>query len=148
MKKQAITLSFGVSVLIGSAYIVALVEFWGFYAGNNPLNEWLIQVLASQGHEVVYLAAISLHDVLVNVLLALPVAALFFLIKPLNHWRKPVAAAVAAVVVSYWSTEWSGLERLLSAYGFWLGLFLTVGSLPVAFAALRLLAAPGLTVHR
>ena len=53
----------------------------------------------------------------------------------LNNWTCVVVAGLAAVLFANWDTNWS--VSLLTGAGFWLGLAMTLLSLPIAFAGMR-----------
>jgi hypothetical protein len=126
-----------IAATIGAFYGWMAVNFWGGYAANNPINEWLLDVLAGPGHQIPYLVAISMHDVIVNVLLASPIATVLVAFRGLNSWPNLLVTLTFAVVISFWGTNWSSVSRLLSSQGFWLGLGMSIWSLPIAFAGIR-----------
>ena len=114
-----------------------VINFWGGYAANSPINDWLLDTLAEPGHETMYLVAIYVHDVIVNLLLAMPVAAVLMAFRTLNNWPSLLVAVGIGVVASYWDTIWSSC--LFRSWGFWLGIGMSVWSLPIAFACIRAL---------
>ena len=120
---------------LGVLYAWVTIIFWGFYAGNNPIDQWLINALAVNGDEMAYRAVISIHDVVVNIVIAAPFAGLLLMRSSLNNWTCVVVAGLAAVLFANWDTNWS--VSLLTGAGFWLGLAMTLLSLPIAFAGMR-----------
>lgn len=126
-----------VAALIGAAYSWLAVAFWGRYSMNNPINDWLLEVLAKQGHNISYYLSIYTHDVLLNVLLAAPAAIALVAFKESDNWNCVLVAVAAAVIVGYWGMEMSSLPLLFRSWGFWAGLAMTLFSLPVAFTAIR-----------
>lgn len=141
MKRKSDIGALVASFLIGAIYSWAAERFWGFYASNSPLNDWLLEAVAARGQGTLYRATMSVHDILVNVVFAIPFAALFVAFARLNRWRNLAVAALTAVVVAYSGTRSSVL--LLSRFSFWLGLALTFASLPLAFEGLRLARSRG-----
>jgi hypothetical protein len=131
------TLRLLATVTVGVAYIWAAVTFWGFYAATNPINAPLMDVLARNGHSAAYRVSISIHDVVVNVVLALPFAAVFRLSQGLRNWAYVAVAAATAVIGTLAAfTNWEALPMLVGSWGFWFGLGMTALSLPGAFALL------------
>src|SRR5262245_413624 len=135
-----VTLRLLAAVTVGVAYIWAAVTFWGFYAETNPINGLLLDVLARNGHGVAYRVSISIHDVLVNIVLALPFAAVFRLTQGMCNWAYVAVAAATAIIGTFAAfTNWEALPILLGSWGFWFGLGMTALSLPVAFALLSMI---------
>ena len=126
-----------VAALVGAAYSWLAVAFWGRYVINNPINDWLLEVFAKQGHSALYYISIYTHDVLLNVLLATPAAVALIAFKGSNIWNCVLVAVVAAVIVGYWDMELSSLPLLFRSWGFWAGLGMSVFSLPIAFTTIR-----------
>ena len=127
-----------VAAFLGAFYAWMSINFWGGYAATNPINEWLLHALAKPGQEASYLAAIYTHDVIVNVLLAAPVAAVLVTFRSLNNWPSVFTVVAFGVAVAFWDTNWS-TSRLLNSHGFWLGLGMSIWSLPIAFVGIRAL---------
>jgi hypothetical protein len=130
-------LRFSAAVVLGAAYLWSAVTFWGFYAVANPITPYLLDALARNGHGLAYSLSVSVHDIVVNIVIALPFAAVFMFFHSLRHWVYVVIAAVTAVACSFaFFTSWEGLPLILSSWGFWLGVGMTALSLPLAFAVL------------
>ena len=125
-----------IAAAIGVAYSWAAIYFWGVLALKNPINEMLLDAFARQGEIVAYRVIISVHDVVVSVLLALPFAAVFCLFRVLRDWRHLAVAASAALIAIYGPMEWSSLPLLVRSWWFWLGVSTATLSLPAAFASL------------
>ena len=125
------------AVLIGAAYSWFAVAFWGRYVINNPIYDWLLEVFVKQGRSALYFISIYTHDVLLNVLLATPAAIALIAFKDSNNLICVLVAVVAAVIVGYWGMEMSSLSLLFRSWGFWAGLGMSVLSLPIAFATIR-----------
>jgi hypothetical protein len=130
---------FFAAAVLGAAYLWSATTFWGFYAVANPISSFLMDALARNGHGLAYRVCISVHDIVVNIIVALPFAAVFTLSRGLRHWIYVVTAAVTAVVCSFaFFTSWEGLPLILGSWGFWLGIGMTALSLPVAFALMSM----------
>ena len=126
-----------IAILVGLAYVWLAVAFWGWYVMNHPINEFLLEVFARQGHDFLYRISIFAHDVLVNVLLASPAALALVSIKGLNNWNCVFVAVVTAFVGSYWTVNLSSLPLLFQSWSFWAGLGMSVFSLPIAYVAAK-----------
>jgi len=125
-----------VAAAVGFVYYWAAVEFWGIYAAGNPINDTLLDVLVRRGHNMAYRVIISVHDVILNVLLALPFAAVFRLLRAVRSWTHVGLAATVAVIVGYGPTEWESLPLLFRGWVFCFGFAMSALSLPLAFALL------------
>lgn len=122
---------------IGIFYSWMLVNFWGSYSLNNPINEWLLDILAKRGYEELYLVGIHTHDVIMNVLLAAPIAAIFVVFHSLNRWPILLVAVASGVIFTFRNTDWSLLHLAFDSWRFWFGLGVSAFSLPIAFASIR-----------
>ena len=133
------------SAAIGLAYYWTAAYTWGIYAAGNPINDALLDVLARHGHLVAYRVSISVHDVIVNMLLALPFAAALCLFRALRSWAHAALATTASLIAGYGAIDWESLQFLLPHWTFWLGFLMAALSLPAAFALLlRLRFGPSL----
>jgi hypothetical protein len=128
-----------VAAFLGALYAWMSINFWGGYAAAHPINDWLLHALAKPAQEASYFAAIYTHDVIVNVLLAAPVAAVLVTFRSLNNWPSVLTAVAFGVAVAFWDTNWDSASGLLSSYGFWLGLGMFLWSMPIAFVGIRVL---------
>ena len=125
---------------LGVLYAWIAIIFWRFYAVNSPMNGWLIDVFAVNGYRTLYRVAIGIHDVVVNIVVAAPFAALLMVRSSLNNWICAAVAGMTAVVFANWGTNWS--VPLLTNVGFLFGLAMTLLSLPIAFAGIRAIRLP------
>ena len=121
------------AIIVGLAYIWLATAFWGRYVMNHPVNEFLLEVFARQGHRFLYGISILVHDVLINILLALPAALAFVSIKSLNNWKCVAVAVGTAFVGSYWTVDPSSIPLLVQSGSFWVGISMSTFSLPVAY---------------
>jgi len=124
-----------IAIFVGLAYVWLAVAFWGWYVVNHPINEFLLETFARQGHEFLYRISILLHDAVVNLLLAAPAAFALASISGLNNWKCVFVAVAAALVGTYWTVDISSLPLLVRSWSFWAGLCMSVISLPVAYVA-------------
>lgn len=124
------------SILIGLLYVWLAAGFWNVYGDHNAIDNWLIEVLASDGYPMLFRIARLVHELLVNVLIAAPFAGMLISVKRLNAWVHVVAASIAAVVF----INWGALSlSLLDSVGFWTD-SATMALCPVlAFAGFRAL---------
>jgi len=129
------------AVCLGVIHASVAGAIWGYLAaGNNPIAYSLIPRLRANGHATAFWLAIGIHDVIVNILIAFPFAALLFVLPRMNRWKYAAVAGVAPVVYGYWGVIWSGNFFLAQYLQFWMGLAMVLLSLPVAFAAMRVVA--------
>ena len=127
------------AAVTGVIHAFVTVQFWGRYAIDNPLNNWLLEVFAKNGHSVAYYLAIYGHDVAVNFVLALPFAALIAFLWPRFGWTLLAVTLSSSVVTGYWGIflNFSTVGLLVRQWSFWTGLVVFAIPLPLAFAALR-----------
>ena len=112
---------------------------FGFYTDHSPVNAWLIELLVSDGHPMLYRVARTIHELIVNILIAAPFAATLISVERLNAWICAVAASIAAVVFINWGAV--SLPVLENA-GFWVDSATTAFCPILAFAGFRALAGP------
>lgn len=122
---------------IGIAYYWVATFLWGYIAAYNPINEVLLDVLVRRGHITAYRVIISIHDVIVNLFVALPFAAAFRFIPALRNWTYVTLATTASVIAGYASISAGALSTLFSSWVFWVGLAMAGLSLPAAFVFLN-----------
>jgi hypothetical protein len=121
---------------IGIAYYWLTVLVWGYVGAYNPINKILLEAFPNQDHRALYRVLISLHDVIINILVALPFAAAFRFVPPLRSWTYVVLATATSLIAIYASLDMRALSLLLGSWTFWYGLALAVLSMPIAFALL------------
>jgi hypothetical protein len=126
-----------VGVLIGAFYWWVLGHFWGMHAVDTPFPKWLHTVLPAREHHALNTAAIYFNDLLLNVLLAVPFASMFVLFSRLNNWLCIAAAVLVETITTYWGTQWGGSPPIISYWGFWFGVGMSLFALPVAFVIIR-----------
>jgi hypothetical protein len=126
------------AAVLGAVYLWCAIKFWDLFSVANPVSAFLLDALAHNGYRVAYRGSILVHDIAVNIVLALPFAAVLTMSQSLRHWVYVVIAAATAVVCSFaFFTSWEGLPLVVGSWGFWLGVGMTAFSLPVAFALLN-----------
>ncbi len=125
------------ATIVGAFYSWVAVEFWASYSIASPFGVWLRTVLSPAEHPSLHLVAIYSHDALVNVLLAIPFAAVLLLFTRLRSWGCLAAAVAGALVMGYRDLEWLTLTDLAPHVGFWVGLAMTALSLPLAFLGVK-----------
>ena len=126
-----------VAALVGISHAVLISNFWGFFVPRNPINEWLLDLLARHGHETAYRLAIYTHDLIFNFLLALPFAFLVATLKPRYSWVYLWISFSASTLLLEWhlltDPEW--LMSVLRMWSFYAGTAVMLVSLPLAFSA-------------
>jgi len=135
---QNLPLQVGVAMLAGLAYVLVTVRLWDIYNLYSPINAWLIDLLASDGNGTAYQVAMVLHDAVVSVLFAAPLAVALFSFPRLNSWVCVGIAACTAVVAANLGLDWS--LSLLESSRFWFESGTVALSPVVAFAGIRTLA--------
>lgn len=125
------------AALAGAAHAFAAVFLWTFLAVSNPIIDWLLDSLARKGHEVTYRLAIYSHDLIVNVMLALPFAVFIAFLTPRRSWSYLWVALTVSVCLLNWSLllDPGHFAIVLGLPSFYLGTLVMVLSLPLAFAA-------------
>ena len=86
---------------------------------------------------VLFYIGLYTHDIIVNVLLAAPFAAVFVLFRRLDNWPCVLLAVLASLVVTYGGLEWSFFVNAAQLPFAWMGLSTQLISLPIAFAVGR-----------
>jgi hypothetical protein len=134
-----------VGALIGAFYWWVLIHAWGMHLADNPLNKWLLEMDFHRQHLTLYKAILYSHDVMINVLLAVPFASMFVLSDRLNNWPCLCVAVLVANVATYHGTDWTGSSLIVAHWGFWIGLGMSLLALPAAFLMVR--AIPNRWLH-
>ena len=134
-----------IAVGCGATYVYVLSLIFGRLLVPNPINQWLIEKLARTGHEFEYSIAIYLHDFLIYVIVALPLALVLSRLPPKNDWKYLFTALAASLVPQYWVLifEPSRLIRLAEHWQFYVGLAMSIFGLSLAFTAVSVLAKNG-----
>ena len=124
-----------IAATIGAFFSAYAGLFWIYYAANHPINRWLIDTLLTQGNEVGYFIAIYTHDLLVNVILALPAAILLTIVKPEKPRVAMMLAVLGALFVNYWSIFADPTTLLLFAktWSFYVNLVTATFCIPLAW---------------
>jgi len=88
----------GLAVGVAIAYNFMIAMFWGLFAAHNPIFNWLVDTYAVTD-PALFKSAVWVHDILVNVLLALPFAFLITRISPDRRWAY---VALAVLLIFTW----------------------------------------------
>ena len=64
---------------LGFVHVFCLMFIWGFLSVSNPLADLLLQCCAAAWY---FQPLIFVHDLLINVLLSVPIAALIAYLQP------------------------------------------------------------------
>lgn len=122
----------GISAACGVAYVWVLSTFYA-YSARSPINDWLINVLSRRGHETTYLIAITAHDLIVNVVFAVPFVIVVAWLRPRGIWQHLLVMWFAAVLLVNWPLVLdSGTLETMLRYGRQ-GLILSIVPLPLTF---------------
>jgi hypothetical protein len=129
---------------LGVVHAWIAVAIWGYLAaGHNPIAYSLIPKLRANGHDMAFWLATGVHDVTVNIVIALPFAALLFVQPGTNKWKYAAVAGVADFLLAFWGTfaqfGMSAVSLLFPSPYYSLGNAAPLLSLPIAFAAIRMI---------
>jgi hypothetical protein len=122
---------------VGLFYGWVAIQFWASYSLNNPIEEWLRTALPGREHHLLHISLIYAHDVLVNLLLAVPFAAVFQVFSPLKRWTYVGTAVACALSVTFWGANWGGVKAMVTLVGFWIPTAMATLSLPLALLGVR-----------
>jgi hypothetical protein len=116
------------------AYSRMMMFFWGYYASVNPLLDWAIADLLPDNRFLFY-TLIYAHDLLVNVLLALPVGYLFRRYLQESLWAAMIATVILVFLWDYRQVFWGEASDIefFSSFGAIVGAFITLGLLPLVY---------------
>jgi hypothetical protein len=129
--------AFPIAALVGVFYGWVALQFWASYSLNSPLLEWLRTTLPGREHHLLRVSLIYAHDVLLNLLLAVPFAAVFQVFSPLRRWRYVGVAVACALSMTFWGADWADVKALVTLAGFWIPIAMTRLSLPLALLSVR-----------
>ncbi len=136
MKNSSIT-KYLVAAFVGLAFSWYSVAFWIRYVVNHPIGDWLLDVLARQGHNGLYYLCIYTHDLIINIVLAVPAAIALTAFEGSNNWRCVMIASATVVIANYWDMVWSSLPTLVRFWEFWYGFGVSILWVPIAFAFVK-----------
>jgi hypothetical protein len=121
-------------LLVWGIYSRLLMVFWAYYASVNPLLDWAIHALLPEKRFLFY-ALIYTHDILVNVMLALPIGFLFRRYALSSIWVAVIATVILIFLWDYQQVLWggTGVLNFFSSFGAIKGAFTTLGLLPFVY---------------
>ena len=125
---------FIIVLTIWAGYSRIMIIFWGYYAANNPLINWAVSSLLPD-HRIFYYALIVTHDLLVNILIAMPIGFLLRSFGRWNLWWPVIATVVMVFLWDYQAVFWGeGSEmKFFSSFGAIMGAVITLGLLPLVY---------------
>jgi hypothetical protein len=140
MRARPQTSSFVLAAIYGALFSFILGTVWGYYGANHLFNQWLIDSLLKNGYAVAYYGAIYTHDLLLNMIIALPFAYLIGRLQPRYNWLLLAAALMVAVSVVYWPVLIRPRSALfvLSDWTGFVPFAVLVSSLPIGFSVLKM----------
>lgn len=121
--------------LLWALYWQGVLLFWSFYASHHLLLDWAISALLPE-HHVLFYGVIYTHDIVVNVLLALPFCMVLRRFEARSCWGPVVFASVLLLIWSYHhllTDDGYSIQRVFSSFGAWLGAGTAIGLLPLAY---------------
>ena len=132
--------SIPLAAVCGAVYAWSAITIWAYYIVRSPIPRWIHTAFATPGENTVYYLSAYAHDLILNVLIALPFAAFLAWLTPKNSWKLVWIAVLVALVTSYWEmlinpSEVDGFT--LRSAGFYFGALMGLGSLPLAFLLVR-----------
>ena len=123
-----------VSLVTGFLWIWVSLMFWASYPISSPVNEILIELFAKQGKPAIYSTVIHFSDFIVNLIIALPFAAVIKLLV-INHSKLALLTVSSlALIYSIGSPFWS--HELFTSWLFWWGIISHSIAIPVAYMLL------------
>ena len=153
MKRKSFV-GLSIAAAIGLAYAVVNNALVDLYASYVPVIRWFSSTFSEPSLSVLFWVSLTGHDLLLNVLFAIPFAIVFSSFQSLDTWRSPLAAVLAPVIWTAIAFDWSVLVLAADRSAFWLNLSIRLISLPIAFAIVRAMRArwrraqPDLGHHR
>ncbi len=124
-----------VAAVVGVLHAICLGAIWAVLAVEQPIVRSILDNYAGVWNESLLRIVIYLHDLIANILIAIPFAVLLALFKPTRSWRYLwVAAFVSILFVNAGlliDPEW--LTSVLRLPSFYIGTLVTAISLPIAF---------------
>jgi hypothetical protein len=126
-----------VPILSGYSFYLVQTLFWGFATIYGPLadmHSWLVSNLLPENRELYNLITYT-RDLLINIVLALPFAIPFLKLKNNQRWLALGVAVVPPFVYAYSLILFDFQSEhlfLMSSFGFYYGLVLSLGLLPIA----------------
>ncbi len=82
------------------SYRLCLIVVWAYLPSHNPITKWFLETYAGS-NEAMYYLLISIHDTVVNILLALPFAFLISKIRPDRRWLYVTASVLVIFLWEY-----------------------------------------------
>ncbi len=124
---------------VGFVYSSAVVHFWGIYPSKSTLTQWFLTEFAMKGRAIAYQLAVYSHDILLNVLLAIPFAYVIGRLRPKRDWAYLSVAVLVALMLNYGHLVFDlrALRFLLREFGFYMGIVMLLVSLPIALTLIR-----------
>lgn len=126
------------AAVVGAAYQWVAAAFWGYYAAITPMQGVLLNVLGSADEATVRSIVTYAHDLVLNIAIALPFAAVFRWVPALRTWFHVTLAVGVHFLLSYGSISLVSWAGLLVIPRFWAGIAFTLLSLPAAYFLLNL----------
>ena len=123
---------------LGVLFFCVGIPIWGIYYAYTPVNLWLISTFAVNGQAAVFNIATYSHQLVVQVLIALPFAYFLSRIRPEKSWTYVWVALVVtfAVMLSRFIssiTTPTEFETAMRVRVFLESTFVTVAALAVAY---------------
>ena len=134
--KKIDNLSIFFAICIGALYSGIAIIFWRAYDGS-PINEYLLNIVAMRENHVWSLVVLYTHDMVINLLLALPFSLIFLIVRGLNDWKYLSIALFSSMLLSLWSIVSSSVIPAFEESWVWFGIGLSYLSLPIAFSIVR-----------
>lgn len=97
-----------IAAAVGAIYVSVAVDAWVLYAAISPVQAWLDSSLSDSGATPLIEMADRMHDTLVNMLIALPFAAVFVFVEQLRFAKLLLFAAFFGAIFSLMGS-WLGL---------------------------------------
>jgi hypothetical protein len=125
-----------IAIGIGAAHALILAVVWGVLAVRMPFVGWILDAYAGVWNEWLLKSVVYAHDLVINIIVAIPFACLIARLKPSQSWKFLWIAVAVSIVIVNWSVfanfEW--FANVLKMWSFYLGTAVMIVALPLAFA--------------
>jgi hypothetical protein len=127
------------SVFLGVIFSWLSSRFWGVYAVDNSITNWLVDEFGKNDQANIFYTLAGIHDFIINLALAAPVAILLRLVVGENDWLSVFLTVLGLHVAMFWGTEFSDFDMLIRYWRFWINLATTIAVVPLAYLGINAL---------
>ena len=124
---------FLISAVIGLIYALYAGAFWNVFSASNPIEDWLVSEFLFNGNNAAYYTGHYLHELLINVVLAIPPAWALFRLNKDGAVAGLLVAVISALALAYWPYDPELLGTIVDIWLLWPGVAISIFSLPLAY---------------